>query len=84
MFTVKTKKEGVFWFHPGRCCKLNYANLSIKDHKNYQDILAELIKPYGMIPFGVPEMLKLIMKATYQEDGTYEIVASPVKKGGLR
>ena len=82
MFTVLTEKDGMFWLSPGRCNRYFYEQRNaIKDHKNCQDILAELIKPYGLTPWDVPEVLNIFMNAAFQQDGTYELIAPPVSKG---
>ena len=82
MFTVLTEKEGMFWLGPDRCNRFYYElHHGIKGHKNCQDILAELIKPYGLTPYDVSEVLNIFMNVIFQEDGTYEFVASPVSKG---
>ncbi len=82
MFTVLTEKDGIFWLSPGRCRKASYElEHGIKGHKNCQDILAELIRPYGMTAYDVPEVLNIFMNASFQEDGTFEHTASPIGKG---
>ena len=82
MFTVLTEKEGIYFLSPGRCNRMTYElHQGIKDHKNCQDILAELIKPYGMKAYDVPEVLNIFMNVVYNKDGSYEYLASPVSKG---
>ena len=82
MFTVLTEKDGMFWLSPGRCNSFIYEQYhGIKGHKNCQDILAECIKPYGMTPYDVPEVLNIFMNAVFEKDGTYKYVASPVSMG---
>ena len=82
MFTVLTDMDGIFWLSPGRCRRAGYELAhGIKNHSNCQDLLAELIKPYGMTPYDVPEVLGLFMNASFTENGTIEHTASSVKKG---
>ncbi len=82
MFTVLTEKDRMFWLSPGRCNRLTYElHQGIKGHKNCQDILAECIKPYGMTPYDVPEVLNIFMDAIFNKDGTFEHSPSPVSKG---
>ena len=82
MFTVLTEKDGMFWLGPDRCNRFYYEqHYGVKDHNNCQDILAELIKSYGLTPYDVSEVLNIFMNVVFQEDGTYELVASPVSKG---
>lgn len=83
MFTVLTQKDGIFFFTPGRCNRLKYELVyGVKGyHKNCQDILAECIKPYGMTPYDVPEVLNIYMNVLFHENGTYEFKESPVSKG---
>ncbi len=82
MFTVLTEKDRMFWLGPDRCNRFYYEQRhGVKGHNNCQDILAELIKPYGLTPHDVHEVLNIFMDVVFQEDGTYEFVASPVSKG---
>ena len=82
MFTVLTEKEKVLFLSPGRCNKMTYElHIGKKGHKNCQDILAGLIKQYGLEAYDVPEVLNIFMNVEYNRDGTYEYLPSPVKKG---
>jgi len=83
MFTVLNEKDGIFWLSGARCNRFGYErHHGIKDHNSCQDILAGLLKPYGMTQRDVPEILNIFMKAIFQKDGSYKFVASPVSKGG--
>ena len=83
MFTVLNEKDGIFWLSGARCSRFAYeVGRGMKGHKNCQDILAGLIKPYGMTQRDVPEVLNIFMKAVFQKDGSYKFIASPVSKGG--
>ena len=82
MFTVLNAKDGIFWLSGARCNALCYETLNgIKGHNSCQDILAELVKPYGLTHYDVPEVLNIFMKAVFQKDGSYKFIASPVSKG---
>ena len=82
MFSVLTNKDGMFWLGPDRCNRFYYEQYyGVRDHKNCQDILTELIKPYGMTSYDVPEVLNVFMNVSFEEDGSYKFVASPVSKG---
>ena len=82
MFTVLTKKDGVYWLSGGRCNRRTYELRGVKGyHKNCQDILAECIEPYGMTAYDVPDVFNIFMNPVLHEDGTYEHKASPVSKG---
>jgi len=83
MFTVLNPREGIFFLEGSRCNKFSYGELydSKGYHKNCQDILAECIKPYGMTPYDVPDVINIFMNADYDTDGRREFKQSPVSKG---
>jgi uncharacterized protein YcgI (DUF1989 family) len=82
MFTVLTDKDGMFWLGPDRCNRFYYEQQhGVKDHNNCHDILAELIKPYGLTSYDVPEVLNVFMNGSFEEDSTYKFIASPISKG---
>ena len=81
MFTVLSERDDMFWLSPGRCNRFTYEQRGIKGHNNCQEILAELIKPYEMTAFDVPEVLNIFMNAVYQKDGTYKFIPAAKEKG---
>ena len=83
MFTVLTAKPGLIWLSPGRCSRPIYEKAyGVKSyHLNCQDILADLIEPYGLTAWDVPDVINLFMTAAFKPDGGREIKMAPVKKG---
>ncbi len=81
MFTILTERPGLLWLSPGRCNWLKYTALGQPGHANCQDILAATIEPYGMSAFDVPEVLNVFMNPTFNADGTYKFLPSPVQLG---
>lgn len=82
MFTLASAPEGSFWLSPGRCNRLKYAEQGRPDHANCQDILSEVLEPYGLSGFDVPEVLNIFMNPAFGTDGTYAFLPSPVEPGG--
>jgi uncharacterized protein YcgI (DUF1989 family) len=78
IFTLTHCPDRSLWLSPGRCNRFTYDD---PHHPNCQDILAQLIAPYGLSAFDVPDVLNLFMDVEFERDGTYTFAASPVKPG---
>jgi uncharacterized protein YcgI (DUF1989 family) len=78
IFTLTRCPDRSLWLSPGRCNRFTYDD---PDHPNCQDILAQLIAPYGLSAFDVPEVLNLFMDVEFSPDGAYTFAASPVNAG---
>lgn len=81
MFEIIHDDVGVHWCS-GRCNSMTYKVLFGADnHINCQDIIADVIKPWGLTPFDVHDAFAVFMNVEVTPDGRREIQPPPSKKG---
>ena len=65
-----------------RCSGIVYKRkYGIEGYKGCQELLSEAIAPYKLTPYDTHDAFCFFMKKVIREDGTLEILPTPVKKG---
>lgn len=83
MFTVIEDKVGCHWVSNGTKCNAKTWELrGMPGHRNCQDNLAEAIRPHGLTPDDVPDVLNAFMNVDYGENMESYSVKLPVAKKG--